>query len=896
MDFQFDPAQQHQLDAIQSAVGVFEGQPKRDAPSFELIGTATAVSNGDLLPRQVIFDNVRRIQAEGGLTPEPADDRSGWITASADVGGIQTDVTFPNFAVEMETGTGKTYVYIRTALELYRNFGFRKFIIVVPGVAVRETVNEAFASLATHLKELYPATPYRVSTYSSTTPTTVRQFALSDAVEFLIMTLDSFNKSGNVIKRASDRLQGETPLHLLQATRPILLLDEPQNMESEQSVEALASLAPMAALRFSATHRKSYYLIHRLTPYDAYRGGLVKRIEVASVLSDLDANQPYLRLISISAVGKKISAKVEVHQRLASGAVKAKPALVQPGINLGDITKRQEYNDYCVEEINSGQSFVRFENGEEIALGEEWGVDRARLVKEQIRYTVREHMLKQRRLSKQGIKVLSLFFIDHVANYQGEEAPLRQAFAEVFDELKAGFPQFASMQVTDVQAAYFAERRTKKGTKAIDSSGDSKEDEAAFQLIMRNKRRLLSMDEPVSFIFSHSALREGWDNPNVFQICTLAAARSDIRKRQEIGRGVRLCVDSDGSRVFDENVNVLTVVANESYESYVEGLQAELQEDAPGQTLPPPPPDARKRGQASLRKAATLSDDFVQLWSRISAKTRYTVSIDTDRLVAEAVPIIERAAVEAPKIYLQKAAVHLDDAADKLSAVVLTARKAATTAAETPSSLPNMTQLVQDILATSSNPVRLTRRTVTRVLAAVKHVPGFMENPHGICVVVANALRRASAEQLVDGIKYVQSGEFYEMASLADEVTSWEEYLVPSPHGLYDQVVSDSQVERDFVEGLESRDDVLLYAKLPNWFKVRTPVGGYNPDWALVMEERDEHGQSQQRLYLVRETKSVDDPWLLSETERRKVQCGQRHFESALGVDFKVVSTAESLP
>lgn len=894
MDFKFDPGQPHQLDAIQAVVRVFEGQPKSVAPAFDLIGTATAVANAELIPSSVLVRNIRAVQSEGGI-PVLEDQGEAFISGASDATERAPGMSYPNLSVEMETGTGKTYIYIRAALELYQHYGFRKFVVVVPGVAVREGVLQAFRSLKTHLRGLFPAVPYRVSTYSANNLSAVRQFALSDAVEFMIMTLDSFNKSRNVIRRPTDRLQGETPLHLLQAARPILILDEPQNMESDQSVAALTSLAPLAALRFSATHRKSYALIHRLTPYDAYRAGLVKRIEVASVLADLDANRPYLRVTDISASGRTLTARAIVHQRLRSGSVAAKTVRLKLGSDLEAITGRSDYEGLRVEEINTVSGCVRFENGHEIALGEEWGADRDQLAREQLRYTVREHMLKQQRLRSRNIKVLTLFFIDEVARYQGQDAILRRLFAEAFEDFKGEFEDFRDKSANEVQAAYFAKRRTKQGEQFLNSGGESKEDEEAYRLIMENKEGLLDFNQPVSFIFSHSALREGWDNPNVFQICTLANAASEMRKRQEIGRGVRLCVDDSGSWVADESVNVLTVVANESYEVYVARLQAELREEFEGVDVPPPPPDARKRGTARLRKAALLSPEFSELWSRISARTKYTVSLDTEQLLDDIVPLVERVSLQAPKIHVQKAMVKVGEQ-DVLTSLAVTGRKVVGDVSAAAAQLPNMAQLVMDVLASSTHPVRLTRRTVIAAIARVAHVPNFLANPNATCVAIADSLRRAAYEQLVGGIRYEKTGTYYAMTGLLEEVQSWRDYMVASPGGLYDHVICDSQVEREFVSDLEARDDVKVYVKLPAWFKVSTPVGSYNPDWAIVIQDRDEHGDRREQLYLVRETKAVDDPWLLSDSERRKVQCAERHFRDTLGVDYRVVHSAKSLP
>jgi type III restriction enzyme len=379
------------------------------------------------------------------------------------------------------------------------------------------------------------------------------------------MTIDSFNKEDNVIKQSTDRLQGATPIFLVQSARPVLILDEPQNMESELRIRALASLHPLFALRFSATHRNPYNVVYRLTPLEAYRQSLVKKIEVASVMKEEDFNQVFVRLDEIRSDKKSIQAKIAIHQRMANGTVKPKAYLFKPGACLHDKADRPEYASFVIDEINPKDETVRFKNGIEIAVGQMQGADQAALFREQIRYTIGEHIRKQKRLKEAGIKVLSLFFIDRVENYTGDGPPatdsedglypgiIRKVFDEAFDEMKKDFPDFAGSKAEDVRAAYFAEKKRRGGeSEVINSTGKSAEDRVAFNLIMKDKERLLSFSEPVAFIFSHSALREGWDNPNVCQICTLNQTVSEMKKRQEVGRGMRLVVNQDGVRVPDD--------------------------------------------------------------------------------------------------------------------------------------------------------------------------------------------------------------------------------------------------------------------------------------------------------------------------------------------------------
>lgn len=601
MEFKFDAKQDYQLDAIAAACGLFEGQPNQPSQlvvpkgaSFQVIANRLDLDDGALLA------NLKNVRSAYGLV---GDVKLETIESEIETVSGPKEGRFGNFSVEMETGTGKTYVYLRTAHELFRKFGLRKFIVVVPSIAVREGVLTTLRITDKHLKEIYGNPPYRFSVYDSANLSQVRTFALSDGLEILVMTIDAFARAENVIKAATDRLQGEKPIHLIQAVRPVLILDEPQNMESENRVRALAALDPLFALRYSATHRNPYNTIYRLTPFDAYRQGLVKRIEIASVTEDDNANLPFIRVDDITTKKRTLTARVAVHKLMRTGAIKETALTIKPGDDLEEKTGRADYQGFVVDEINYGSDFVRFANNVEVKKGGAVGIEKAAIFEAQIRATVEEHFLRQTRLRDRGIKVLSLFFIDKVDNFVRDDGLVRQLYIKSFNDLKAKYPDWRDADPLQVQAAYFASKTRKSGEVEFqESTGRSKEDETAFDLIMRDKERLLSFEEPVSFIFSHSALREGWDNPNVFQICTLREVGSETERRQQVGRGIRLPVDQTGERVHEEAVNVLTVVASESYQRFAEGLQAEIEREYGPEGTPPPPVDKRKRTTIKLRK------------------------------------------------------------------------------------------------------------------------------------------------------------------------------------------------------------------------------------------------------------------------------------------------------
>jgi type III restriction enzyme len=439
---------------------------------------------------------------------------------------------------------------------------------------------------------------------------------------------------------------------------------------------------------------------------------------------------------------------------------------------------------------------------------------------------------------------------------------------------------------------------------------------------MKDKERLLSFDEPVAFIFSHSALREGWDNPNVFQICTLNQTASEMKKRQEVGRGVRLAVDQVGERVRDERVNVLTVVANESYERFVAQLQSEIAfeyreeiearygkpigdlsdeerrqiEEEYGQgILAPKPANARKRGVARLRKEYTLRPEFQELWERIKHKTRYAVKIDSKRLIRDVVRELRREEIRPPRVTITKARVDVGHESVFEALQMSAARSVMSLAGRYP--LPNLVEIMANLMQHTTPPMRLTRRTLLEIIKRAPNPQAALDNPNGFATAAVRIIKEKLADQLVEGIQYEKINQWYEMTQLDIEIPGWEDYLWPAERSVYDHVVYESEIERQFVEGLEHRDDVKLYLKLPAWFTVDTPIGEYNPDWAIVMEERDEHGQptGEELLYLVRETKDTTNLAELRPDERRKVHCGERHFRE-LGVDYKVVTSVHELP
>jgi type III restriction enzyme len=889
--------QPFQLAAVDAAVGLFSGQQPVAAVDGLFFSTegVPAIPNGLDLGPDRLRENLHAVQETQRLPQSVALELISYVIDTVD-GPVTTQ--FPNYSVEMETGTGKTYVYIRTALELARRYGMRKFIIVVPSIAVREGVLKTFQLTRQHFRDRFPDVVYRYYPYRSNRLTQLADFAAAATVEFMIVTLDSFNKESNIMRQRPDGLGTVAPLHVIQATRPILILDEPQNMESELSRRSLASLHPLFALRYSATHRNAYNAIYRLTPYQAYRAGLVKHIRVASALVDRDANQPVIQLLDVIAKKRTIAARFLVQALGADGAIR--DMIVSAGnlTSLADRTNRPAYDGYDVRRLDAAVGEVEFANGVVLRRGESIGVPRRAIFEAQIARALDEHIRRQTVLDPHGVKVLTLFFIDRVANYI-DGGVIRQLFDARFLAARHRLARWAALEPHQVQAAYFAQKRRKTGALELLDSSDGRqraEDETAFVLIMRAKERLLSFAEPVCFIFSHSALREGWDNPNVFQIVTLNESVSETRKRQEIGRGMRLAVDQNGDRVAEPALNVLTVIANESYKNYVAQLQVEVsQDEADPADRSPLPEDADNPTSIALRPDQLASPEFARLWARISRRTRYQVSVDTDALVHEIVQRLEAVELGAARIVISTASVEVS-----ASGEALTARLEETTAMSLKHSpqIPDLLTALTHQMEHTTPPMRLTRRTLHRIVTGLSDstLTNALQNPQAFITEAARIIKETLADALVDGIRYLEVGSAYDQDLLDPQTETYVGDLVTVRHGLTDKVPVQSGIERRFVDELDRRQDVPLFLKLPRRFVVATPVGNYNPDWAIVVTRSDKDvGSSSKFVYMVRETKGGSDPGSLRPNEARKIRCGMAHFRDALGIDYAVATDAEQI-
>lgn len=959
----FDSHQQFQEDAINAATGLFIGQPaelseltttlreqQSDTGQMNMELETGAVGNQLVLDDDAIVQNLQSIQDENGL--EVSDHL---------VDGRQFDV-------EMETGTGKTYVYLRTILELSKQYHFTKFIILVPSVAIREGVATSIRLMTRHFREELGYDPFDVTIYSGQRAQDVQPFATSTNTQIMIMTIDSIRGKRNrklIIGQARNQLGGFKPIDYLNATAPIVIMDEPQNMESELSRSALSDLNPTAVFRYSATHRTRRNLIYQLDPIRAHDLNLVKQIVVAGAEERGADAKPYIKLVEVQ--GSPFKAKLELVNRNKKGQLARHVLTVMPGggrkSDLAALTNNEAYEGWYLQSVSIDPEQVELQPYGYLDLGETIGDNAATINRELIRETIREHLRRRYQLRTQGIKVLSLFFVDKVASFLGQgrsnadaDGQFVQWFDQLYREERDKSPKWReafSEDPADLRKAYFSEIR--KGVYG-DTSGATAKDDDSYELIMQDKERLLSMEEPVQFIFSHSALREGWDNPNVFQICVLREMGPDTERRQTIGRGLRLPVNANGDRINDTGVAQLTVVANESYSQFAASLQNEYKAagvdigflrrtdfaglpwlkdngqpgklgstlsgeiwdhllshgfiDWQGQvtanftpqnlrfTLALPDKysaleeatiriigDAklehivkkkRDRRPLTLNKQVVASHEFEEFWQRISRRTAYHVSVDRDEIINQSIERIGREPAISPiHVEVTRAGIKLVRGGAK------TAVKGTRNA-----DIHNGFDL-PDIICELQEVTSLTRKTIVDILIGTHRLSEFIGNPNDFISVVKRCIKNTLSEIVIKGIQYEQiDGSVYELREMQQDGLKETDRFIDKLYEVknqqktdFDYIPYDSDVERHFAELLDSREDIKLFMKLPPKFLIPTPVGDYNPDWAILKQE-----DGQQKIYMIRETKSTSIDELLRPNEVAKINCGKKHFE-AIGIN-----------
>lgn len=995
MKIKFEENLNYQLEAIESITNIFAGQEmnktvftveKQTGSQLKLgtIENELGLGNGLVLFPEEVLENLNKIQVKNGLPKTKTLTPSNY-----------------NFSVEMETGTGKTYVYLRTIMELNKKYGFTKFIIVVPSIAIKEGVYKTLEITKEHFKGLYDNIPYDYFIYDSKKIDMIRNFAVNDTIQIMVITIDAFNKDTNIINQERDQANGYKPIDYIKQCNPIVIVDEPQNMESDKAKEAIKELNPLCTLRYSATHKDKYNPVFKLDSIDAYEKQLVKQIEVATVGVTQNSNTEYIKLISVKASKTGISAKLELDVKVGN-SVKRKEINIKNGDYLNEKAKRSIYDGYIVNEItyvedDPTKSYVDL-GKVVLTVGQVNGGENPDVIKRlQIRKTIQEHFDKQKRLKSKGIKVLSLFFIGKVANYRVYDSETGEAkkgkyaimFEEEYNRLLE-LPEYENMgdqtvpfyqRAEKAHDGYFSvdKKKSKSGKEYFedkDTKGNTNADNDTFNKIMRDKEKLLSFDEPLSFIFSHSALKEGWDNPNVFQICTLNETTSEIKKRQEIGRGLRIAVNQNGERMRGFDINTLTVMANESYENFVESLQKEMEEDekikfgriencifsnivtevkngeeiylghekseeiynflrdyeyidregnakdklkkdlrdnklelplefenirpaiekklksSAGKLIIKNADDKKK---IEINKEVFISPQFKELWDKIKYKTTYQVDFDTDELIEKCVDNInegvfipeDKYLFEKTKLVLTQGGIENGFGVSENSIINLKSRH----------KLP-------DIVTYLQNETNLTRRSIVKILTSQKKVvlESFRKNPQLYLEKVTDIIKRTMREFIVDGIKYqkIGDGEYYsqeifkenELFGYLKNEMDKENNMLQSTKSPYNNIVVDSDVERNFALEMEKNKNILLYTKLPNWFKISTPLGNYNPDWAVLV--KPDLDKEEEKLYFIVETKGSTFESDRRDTENLKIKCGKEHFKAISNdINFQVTDKFE---
>ncbi len=995
-----------QLDAVQAVVDCFRGQTNessnfildRGRVKGEVEGQTSFLSeigfknNHIRISDEDILKNIKKVQLQNGL--KPSDKLEGKY----------------NLTIEMETGTGKTYTYIRTMYELYKAYGWSKYIIVVPSIAIREGVYKSFQITEDHFMDIY-GTKIRYFIYNSKQLHKIEEFASGSGINVMIINSQAFNARGRDARRIYmelDEFNSRRPIDVIARTNPVIIIDEPQSVEGAKTKQALKAFNPLFTLRYSATHREEFNKIYRLDALDAYNKKLVKKIKVKGIsVKGTTGTNGYIYFEGIELrKNKRPVARLEFEVKQKSG-IKRIIRNVDEGFDLYTHSNNMEqYRGYRVAEINGYKNTISFTNGITLRAGDVQGdVSEVNFRRIQIREAIRSHFERERALYSKGIKVLTLFFIDEVAKYRQYDKSGEQVngiYGDIFEEEYLDIlndymtflddPYIEYLKGIDLSKTHSGYFSIDKQGRMIDPKAKGKEklsdDESAYDLIMKNKERLLSFEEPVRFIFSHSALREGWDNPNVFQICTLKYSDSTMRKRQEVGRGLRLCVDQDGDRIDGEtpgidvhDINVLTVIASESYESFAKQLQSEIAEtlsdrperanvkffldnvvknargevlyineglantlhrsfirngyvdDDDGLTekyyseleegkleLPEQFQDFKEgivqlvskiysknitplveNGRDENIKKLEINDnyykkEFQELWNRINIKTAYYVDFDTDELIEKCVRTLDRDLKVSDLTY------HVVvGEMESISSKAELERGESFIIQETQMNRDSSsitTNLRYDLIGKLVDETQLTRRTLVRILKDIKLDTFFQfrKNPEEFILKASRIINEQKASMIIEHITYNPIDEVFESSIFTNNTlagTLGKDAIEVRKH-IYDYVVTDSNVEKEFAQSLDTSKEVCVYAKLPKGFFIPTPVGNYNPDWAIVFnDEKVKH------IYFVAETKGSLDSLRLrtDDIEKAKIHCAREHFKriSSDSVKYEAVGSYQQL-
>lgn len=921
--------QRFQADAAKAVVDVFAGQPygrtsyridRNSGDEFPFLtdGQDFAVWGnrqiGPELNDQMILENIRKIQKEHQI--KPSDKLEGTY----------------NLTIEMETGVGKTYTYIKTIYELNKHYGWSKFIVVVPNIAIREGVYRSFQVTQEHFAGEY-GKKIHFFIYHSAKLTEIDRFASDSSIHVMIINAQAFNARGKEARKIYmklDEFRSRRPIDLIAKTNPILIIDEPQSVEGKQTRKNLEEFHPLMTLRYSATHKSDgiYNMIYRLDALEAYQKKLVKKIAVKGIVqTGTKAADGYVYLEEIHLSKAAPTAVIQFHNKSRNG-IKTVSRKIRIGENLYEKSgKLEEYkNNFIVSSIDGRDHSVGFLNGIRIIAGNMIGkVSEEQFRRVQIRETILSHIERERQLFSRGIKVLSLFFIDEVEHYRKYDSmgnPENGIFAEIFEQeyedvirhlqLKKGEEDYIkylqAISARETHAGYFSvDKKGHMVNSKVRRKETSSDDVDAYDLIMKNQELLLERNpqkSPVRFLFSHSALREGWDNPNVFQICTLKQSGSEIRKRQEVGRGMRLCVNEKGERmdanVLGEDVhqvNVLTVIASESYEAFTRALQSEIARDCGGEQQNEILPENARSSQVELQinQKKLEMPEFQTLWNKINRKTVYTVKFSTEELVKNCIAALD-AELKVPKILwkVEQGSVKEIESENKVPFKTEFVKESSEYYGQ--NLRTGNSNVKYDLIGKLVEDTEMTRKAVVQILTGIqpKVFRQFQENPEEFLIQAAKIINHEKESVMIRKITYELLNERYGLDLLinANIKGKWNENMMETKKHLFDYVVCDSQKERKFAEELEISSEVAVYVKLPKTFFIATPMGHYTPDWAIAFQKG-----SVKQVFFVAETKGTMEVKELREIERAKIHCAKEHFKAISGgeVRYGVVDSYHAL-
>lgn len=865
---------EYQRQAIDTVVSIFKGQTKNtfdNSCSDGIRANLLSVENDE------IINNIKQVLTRNGLCKETAN-----LEKTNDL------------CIEMETGTGKTIVYIKTVFELYKHYGFTKFIILVPSVAIKEGVLNTLSTFEKQLEDIYNIKPNYYE-YDSGQLSKVINFIEEQHPQIMIMTLQSFNTDDRILNQAhrEDLFANMPYIEAIARTNPIIIMDEPQEgMDTDNSIARLKKINPLFKIRYSATHKILRNLVYRLTPYDSYKQGLVKKIEVLTVSEKNDEASMKIELSKIEIGRNEPKAVLKAWHQNKTGFKFKNTKKLDTNAELLQVTGNIIYKDYVIEQIAKpirGRGFVKFKNGTILYEGDQ-AKNLSSIFSEQLYWLIDSHFRKKRNLKKKGVKCLSLIFIDRVDNYIKPDGIVKEIFAEEYKKVyKEHYKKDATNeQIEKCQGYYFA--RTGKGD-FTDNERSMFSNRKLFNLILKDKEELLNIDNPVEFIFSHSALGVGWDNPNVFNIATLNQSYSEIKKRQEIGRGLRICVNQDGQRLYDkvetpegQEINLLTIIPNETYETFVYQYQSEIEEVYGTSEMGAETRNIHKgikRTERLITRNEILfnSPSFREFWKRLSQKTEYLVAFDEQELVKASITAVNKITVPEPKVQISLGRIK------NISDTGVKTQYSGTEDKKMPATFSSI-DLVEEI----SENTGVAYMTVFEIMKGIKNKKEIVKNPPRFLQEAVREIRNIELDEMLRALDYRLTGESFAIDKFQKSFIKNSDKIEPTPNkGIYNHIIWDSKYEQKFSQEADTDIEVVCFLKLPSFYVIKTPVGEYNPDFGLVLRKKKIRGKESEYYFVVeiKGTNNIDDRTALTKNEIYKIKCAVKHFD-ALGIEAKV--------